>query len=255
MIGILLSLLTHACEPGALDALQSSLGAIDRAWVEMDGEALDRGFEKVKAALHDQCTPLTPALSLRVHQAYARHAYTVFDTQTSVRAWLAVRDLAPEWTENLDEDVPPDHPVREAWSSRPGWKSRIDEAPPGGWVVDGTPGDQVPKDRAFVLQALGRDGQVTWSSWLSHTNEVPTSPWRSQRIKRLRGRGSVVSLGVGVAGASLLGAGLITRGQLSTADPSELRRIQTRANTLGGLGIGGLVLSGVSMGILWGVKW
>lgn len=64
-----------------------------------------------------------------------------------------------------------------------------------------------------------------------------------------------MSVGVGLAGAGLLGAGLVTRQQLNSADPSELRQIQSRANTLGGLGIGSMVLSGASLGILWGVKW
>lgn len=255
MIWLLLSLAAHSCEPSVGDALNGALGRVDRAWVEMDGDEIDRGFEAVKAALEKQCAPLEPQIALRVHQAYARHAYTVFDTQTSVRAWLAVRDLAPEWTSELDDDVPPDHPVREAWGTRPGWKTSIDEAPPGGWVVDGVMSSEVPKDRAFVLQALSREGSVAWSGWLSHTNEIPTSPWRSRRIKRLRGRGTAVSVGVGLAGAGLLGAGLVTRQQLNSADPSELRQIQSRANTLGGLGIGSMVLSGASLGILWGVKW
>jgi len=209
----------------------------------------------VRASVDRQCAPIDARLSVTVHRAFGRHAWTLFDTQTSVRAFLAVRDLSPEWTASLDADVPPDHPVREAWANRPGWKSSISESPPGGWLIDGSPGAEVPKDRAFVLQALAKEGAVTWTGWLMNTSEIPVAPWRAARVRRVRTRGTIVSLGVAGAGVGLLTAGALEATKLRSAAPQDYLSIQSRANTLQLAGVGGLALSGVGLGLLWGIRW
>jgi hypothetical protein len=244
-----------ACDDTARSDLRDALQRADGAYEAMDGEDLDAAMGDVRGALDRQCAPASPRLAFEVHHAFARHLWTLFDTENSVRAYLAVKDLAPAWTVDLDAAVPDDHPVRGIWDSRPGWTVALDESPPGGWMVDGEPSPKVPKDRAFLLQALDRDGSVTWTGWLLHPREVPLAPWRAERVRRIRGRGTLVSLAVAGAGAGLLTAGLLEAGRVDDVPPEDRLKVQNRANTLQAGAIGAFVLSGVSLGLLWGIRW
>lgn len=255
MILLLLASLGHACDPAPRRTLIASIDRADAAWAELDGDGLDAAMTELRTSLASQCAPIDGRLALKIHRAFARHSWTLFDSQTSVRAFLAVRDLSPTWTAELDADVPADHPVRQVWSSRPGWTSTISESPPGGWLVDGNLGPEVPKDRAFVLQALSKDGSAIWSGWLTNATEVPVAPWRAQRVKRARARGTVLCLSIAAAGGGLIAAGIAERSKLRTAPPSEYLSIQSRSNTMQLAGIGTLAVAGVGMGLLWGIKW
>jgi hypothetical protein len=255
MIVVLLASLGFACDPEPRRALLSSIDRADAAWQALDGDGLDAAMTDLRAALAVQCAPIDDRLSVKIHLAFARHAWTLFDSPTSVRAFLAVRDLSPTWTPQLDADVPADHPVRQVWTNRPGWTTTIGESPPGGWLVDGSPGPEVPKDRAFVLQALSKEGSAVWSGWLVNASEVPVAPWRAERVRRIRTRGTVLSLGVAAAGGGLIAAGIAERGKLNTAEPSEYLSIQRRSNTLQLAGVGTTIVAGVGLGLLWGIKW
>lgn len=254
MLPLLIALTASACDEAPRQALVRAMDRAELSWHEMDGEALDQAMADVRTALSEQCAAIEPRLAMQIHLAMARHTWTLFDTQNSVRAYLAVRDLAPSWTEELDSQVPSDHPVRELWGDRPKWTTTLDETPTGGWLVDGSPGPEVPKDRAFVLQALERDGGAVWTGWLTDPSEIPVAPLRAARIRRIRKRGTVVSLGVAGIGAGLLGAGLI-RAQDINKPGADLLKVQQQSNALGGSAIGAFVLSGASLALLWGIKW
>lgn len=235
--------------------LVEALQRADLAWQALDGAALDGAMGDVRRHVPCLAEPIELPLVLQLHQAFARHAWTTYDPQTSARAWLAVRDLAPTWTDAYDDDVAADHPVRELWAQRPQWTTTLDEEPPGGWLVDGTASATVPLDRAFVLQALDRRGRVVYSAWHVSAADVPQSPWRAQRIRRIRTRGTVLAGGLALTGAGLLGAGLLVREQMKSVPARDLPAYQTRANTLAGTGGGMLGASALAVGVLWAVKW
>lgn len=236
-----------------VDALQAS----SVAWAQLDGDALDAAMSRVRQATGCMHDVAELDLVLQIHQAQARHAWTTYDPQASARAWLAVRDLAPVWTAAYEADVPRDHPVRELWAERPQWTTRLDEEPPGGWLVDGVPGREVPLDRAFVLQALGRQGEVAYTAWHLTAAEVPQTPWRTERLARVRRRGSAAAGVLAAGGVGLIAGSLVVRGRLSDPDTpdSELLALQKRSNALGGAGLATAGTSLLTLGLLWGVRW
>lgn len=245
------------CSEAPRVALLDALQAASVAWSALDGDGLDQAMARVRTQVGCLREPAELDLVLAVHQAHARHAWTTYDPQVSARAWLAVRDLAPEWTDAYEADVPPDHPVRELWKARKPWTTTLDEQPPGGWIIDGTPGTVVPLDRAFWLQALDRRGQVAYSAWHVSAADVPQTPWRIQRVRRMRVRGTIVAGVVMAGGLAALGGAGATR--LKIQDPStpdrDLLPLQTRQNVLAGVGVGAIGASAVAVAVLWGVRW
>lgn len=238
-------------------ALVQALQASEVAWHNLDGDALDAAMGRVRAATACLSDVADLDLVLMVHQAHARHAWTTYDPQASARAWLAVRDLAPEWTRAYEEDVPKDHPVRELWVERPQWTATLDEVPPGGWRIDGVESRDVPLDRAFFIQAIGRKGGIAYSGWHQTANDVPQSPWRTERVARLRKRGTVVAGVMGLAGAGLIAGALVDRARIQNVNTParDIPDLQKRANALGGTGMALVGTSLVTVGVLWGVRW
>lgn len=235
--------------------LVEALQRADVAWNDLDGTALDNAMVDIRRHVPCLNAPVELRLVLQLHQAHGRHAWTTYDPQASARAWLAVRDLAPEWTDAYDADVAPDHPVRDLWNSRPQWNTTLDEGPPGGWLVDGTPSTEVPLDRAFVLQAMNRRGAVLYSAWHLSAADVPQSPWRAERIKRLRVRGTVLGSVLAVGGGATLVSGVVVRRRAAEVPTQDKVAYIQRSNVLMGTGASVVGASALSMGLLWGVRW
>jgi hypothetical protein len=255
----LLTTLAWGDEPGCSvlprAELVEALQRADLAWKALDGDGLDAAMADVRRHVPCLTEPTELELVLQVHRAQARHAWTTYDPQASSRAWLAVRDLAPVWPDEYESDVAEDHPVRELWTKRPQWTTTLDEHPPGGWVVDGTAAVQVPLDRAFVLQALDRRGAVIYSQWHLSAAEVPQSPWRAQRIRRIRMRGTLLAGGLGLVGAGLVGGGLVVAQSIDNVPVQDRPAYKDRANNLAGTGFAVMGGSALALGVLWGVKW
>jgi len=245
------------CPDDPRNALVGALQASSVAWSSLDGKSLDAAMVELREAVACLDEPADLDLVLAVHRAHARHAWTTYDAQASARAWLAVRDLAPTWTDAYESDVPKDHPVRELWDERPHWTTELDQEPPGGWLVDGTRSREVPMDRAFMLQAVDRRGAIAYSAWHLTAAEVPQSPWRDQHIKTVRARWTVVSAIVAAGGVGLLGGAYATRQTMK--DPAtpdrRLLALQRQSNMLGVAGATTVGASALTMGLLWGVKW
>lgn len=245
------------CELQARAVLTGSLDAADRAWAALDGDALDASMETVRAQVPCLTEPVDLALAIRVHRAHARHAWTTYNPDLSTRGWLAVRDLSDPWTAADEADVPEDHPVRQLWKDRRAWTSTLDESPPGGWIVDGTLGEVVPMDRAFLLQALERDGTVAYSAWHVSPSDVPQSPWRIARVRRMRVRGSIVAGALALAGGAALGGAALTYNHMAkpTTDDDDMLALRNRAHVLTAAGLGGVGAGALTAGVLWGVRW
>jgi hypothetical protein len=227
----------------------------EKAWKELDSDGIDEATSNLRRHLAAQCAIVEPDLAARIHRALGRHTFTLFDNPTSIRAYLAQRDLTPDWTPETMDDVPPMHPVREVWEVRTNLTFTLEESPPGGWVVDGTLSHTVPQDRAFILQALTKDQEVSWTGWILNTSEIPVAPWRAQRLRRTRMRGTAVSASIAGIGGGLLVAGIVNVQRLNSSPASEYRQIQRESNALGASAYGAFAASGVSLAVLWGVKW
>jgi len=263
VFGVLAASVAHAeeppgpamCHPTPRTALLQELAKARQAWDDLDGDGIDRAMAKVRAHVRCLREPAELELVLDVHRAFARHSWTTYDPQASARAWLAVRDLAPEWTAQDEKDVASAHPVRELWNAREPWVMTLDESPPGGWVVDGTATDQVPMDRAFLIQAIGRRGDVVYTEWHLVASDVPISPWRAERIGRLRRRGTAASALSFAAGGALLASGLAVGSRIDKVPDVDRERYANRANVLTASGVAAMGGSALTMGVLWGVRW
>ena len=238
-------------------ALGDALQAADIAWHQLDGDRLDEAMTRVRRHIACLEQPVDLDTAVTIHRAHARHTWTVYDPQASARAWLAVRRLVPEWTPELDADVPKDHPVREIWDRPAEWTQSLPEEPPGGWRVDGVPGSELPRDRAFVLQGLDRRGDVAYSAWHLTAAEVPQTPWRAVRVRRIRHRGTVVAGALLAGGLGMLGGAAATRTKIRHPDTpdSQLLALRRQADILSVSGLATAGTSAVTLGVLWGVKW
>ncbi|MFK7927642.1 MAG: hypothetical protein AB8H79_05615 [Myxococcota bacterium] len=252
---LLPSLAEDACSDLPLAELTLALEQADEWWEKLDGKGLDTAMSQVRRHVPCLEDPSELRQVLRIHQAHARHAWTTYDPQASARAWLAIRDLAPEWTDAYEADVAQEHPVRDLWNSRPQWTTTLDEKPPGGWIVDGSLSQEVPLDRAFVLQALDRKGHVLYSAWHLSAADVPQSPWRAQRIKRVRVRGSLLAGAAALGGGALLVSGAVVRREAQIGPVADRQRFYNRSVALTGAGVGVLGASALTVGMLWGMRW
>ena len=245
------------CPAEPIEQLHDAVARAEQAWQQLDGPALDGAIADLQGVLPCVGQELTLEDAVSVHRTLARHASSVFDPTRSTAGWLAVRDLAPDQIAALELEVGPDEPVRLVWESRRPVRQRLSERPPRGWVVDGTDAEDVPSDRAFILQARGRRGGVTYTGWHLSPTTVPLEDWRAQRVRRLRGRGSVVAGLLMAGGVGALAQGMALRDYIKRPNTPEENLVpakrQSDAMLVGGAGGVGTGL--VTLGVLWGVRW
>ncbi len=248
------------CPEEPLGSLQEGAAAIEQTFIDLDEAGFDSAHAAVQRALPCVRAPLALRDVMGIHRSAAIAAFVEGDMVGARKSWGAVRALNPSWTPP-DALAPPGHLLRELFDkAAPNDETvTLELAPEGGWVVDGRAGDAVPRDRAFVLQALDGDGQVVYTGYGRSVAEVPAldfaRPGPSPRAKKMRVIASAVggALALGAAGAAAMH--FDARGQLGEVDYAKLDATRTRGNVAGWSAIGaGAAAVGVTTAG-WLVRW
>ncbi|MBX2799429.1 MAG: hypothetical protein KTR31_17270 [Myxococcales bacterium] len=245
-------------------AVEQSLLVL-QAFDDADGGALEEASEVLDFAVGCLTHTLPTTWAVKVHRAKALVAYYAGNDQDVVRSWAAVRALDP--TVRPDKDRwPSSHPMWGLYDEArdtPDERFGLERTPPGGWVVDGVPqSPDVPKFRAFLIQALDEDEAVLYSDYCYHLNEVRLADFgeldaatRQRRRKRMRVIGGTLT-GALAAGAVTSGAlALMSSGDLDEVDYELIDARAQRANTTASVALG-LAVGAAGTGLAtWSIKW
>jgi hypothetical protein len=93
--------------------------------------------------------------------------------RASRRALNSARLMDPSW-KLTDDQFPPNHMFRDLYADAtdPGPVEAIGKITPKVWIIDGVERDEVPTERAFLLQV--RDGDaIVWSGYVHDPEEIP----------------------------------------------------------------------------------
>lgn len=213
----------------------------------LDGDGFDLARADLDAALPCLSAPLTGHDVVAVHRAMALAEFADGDMVAVRKSFGALRQLEPGWTipETL---VPPGHLLRDLYAEAPTSTERVDLdlAPDGGWDVDGAPSTTVPAEVAFVLQGLGKEGEILYSGYHTSVADIPVldfaRPGISPRTRRMRVVGAVGGGALVALGAGMIGLGQVTKSDLNTVPYDKVSGTRTRAEVLGVGGVGTAVL-------------
>jgi len=235
------------------------------AFDNLDEEALADSERRLDFALGCLDAPLGPRAAVEVHRAKALTAFFSGENAAALRSWAAVKVLDPVATPSAAR-WPRAHPMWRLFADAPTsdeWV-QLERTPPGGWVVDGDARSDVPRDRAFLLQALDAQGTSLMSGYLYSVAEVPQLDFaeldptaRRRRRKRMHIIGTTAT---GAAGATALTLFVVaTVARFDVTNPNlPYGRIDKRAeaaNTLAtasaGTALGALGLGVATFTIRW----
>lgn len=256
------------CPEDALVALRDNAAQIEQNYLEMQPDALQAAHRALRGVTPCVAAPLDTSDALLLHRSEALAAYIGEDPSASRRSWLAVRDLSPDWAPNPDL-MPPGHPLEALWSTPRDTPPRDvpqTHAPIGGWRIDGTAQNSVPADRAYVVQAIGRDGEVLYTGYHLRPDQMtavpvdlapsPARPGASTTRRRVHVAGSALSggLAIGGVGALALVPGYNHRATTTTDDLRSTEYLRRAHNSAI---VGGVLLgTGVALGVTtWTVQW
>lgn len=249
-------------DPAALAEAQSRqvLGAYDRA----DGGALVEAATALDFAVGCLTEPLSPGIAVEVHRAKALIAFYEGDEAGSVRSWAAVRVLDPTVS---PEPIrwPETHPMWRLYAEAGDTSSErvtLERHPPGGWVVDGEPRDDVPRFRGFLLQGLGASSELVHSAYHYTEATVPQLDWdaldptaRDRRRRRIRAVGTTASTTLAAGSIASMTIAALAKGQLDSVDYEEIEGRAVLANTSASLAAG-LAAGALTSGLLtWTISW
>lgn len=247
------------------DAGQRVLHAFDRAdevSLRVAERDLDLGLGCVRV-------PLSSRRIAEVHRAMALIAFEKGLSAEVRRAWAAARVLDPL----MEPDPARWHPTHPMWRHFEDAKAasmertQIRRLPPGGWLVDGTPGTTAPVDRAFVLQSLGEaDGgraPVLDTAHLYSMGDLPRYDYlvldpelRRARRKRVRTVGSVASAVMFAGAATTLALAIRDREYVVNGESyADIEKRAVRANTQASVAVGLAAGSVTTFVAAWTIKW
>lgn len=245
-------------------AAQRALDAYDMA----DGVALELAERELADGLRCMSAPVPPELALRVHHAQALISFAGGEPARVRRSLAAVFELDPSFQLNR-ERFPESHPMWGNWEAAKRVESeleRIGRVPPGGWVIDGSPTELAPLDRAFVGQALGKRkggrAPVVRTEYCNALTDLTISPYplhpelRAQRQRKIRRIGSVLSAALLAGGAASFGLAWRDKNAVLT-DPTyaDIEKRAVRANTEANVALG-LAAGGLTVGVAtWTIRW
>lgn len=246
------------CPPAALALAIQRIGEIKAAYVNVDIQAFDAGATELAGLVRCIDDPLTPQMAVEIHHVMGLRAFANQDEMGAQRSLSAVRELAPEWRPN-EATIEPESPLHRFYAMElPAEEIPLAARPPGGWLVDGEGGAFVPGHRAFVLQAIGRRGQIVYSGYHTSPTTLPAFDFptgqtrRNVRIFGTIGSGAVLA---GALATEVLAAG--ARGRADEAGLSGVERLTLleRSQTLQTVAIGLGVFGASGAVVTWAVPW
>ncbi len=298
MLGVLLALVSYTrafgaevghdivCPDNSLDAVLAAAMEVERSFLELDDARFDLARHRMGSLMVCVETPMRPEDAVQLHRARAFVAFADKDLDATERAFAAVHALQPEWS--LDPSaIPTSHPL---WRI---YESAVDDdedprtlpltaTPEHGWSIDGTRYPLVsdtrdeagqlgedyslPADRAFVLQAFGPKGEVTYTGYHFSPSNIPLTDLvvlpDPGAIRRRARKGS--RLAGSIVGAALLGGAGVTFAlgwkdrqgfEDRSVAPGDAYAVQRRANLLGGASTGLAGAGALAFAVTWAVPW
>ena len=166
----LVSLSYGQCSASPVADMERSMATLWDAFLRVDEPTFDQAAKSLDTAV--ECLNAAPTREQvgRLHQAMALATFVNGQKVACRRSLRAARFVDPEWALTDSAMFPEGHmfrvyfaaavPTNETTRLKPIFgKNRI-------WVVDGQPTDEVPTERAFLLQ-VQEGGETTWSAYLS----------------------------------------------------------------------------------------
>jgi hypothetical protein len=254
-------LLAHAqaeCPPAALAEAMQHVGEMKSAYTANDSDAFDVAATALLGTLPCIDDPVSPKMAVELHHIMGLRAFANQDDMGAQRSLSAVRELAPEWRPN-EGTLEKDSALYRFYEMQlPTESIPLAAHPPGGWLIDGTPGDAIPGHRAFVLQALGKDGEVVFSGYFSSPSTLPVFDFPTGQARRNIRVGGSIGAGALLAGALVIEIASATA-RSRADDPAlsgaeKLARLE-RSDTLRTVGIGLAIGGGVGGGLTWVIPW
>lgn len=249
----------RACPPTALAEAMQRVGQVKSAHLDADITAFDHAATALAQVIPCAEAPATAAMALDLHHAMGLRAFANQDALGAQRSLGALRELAPDWRPNETWMVP-GNPIYELYLLEiPPEVVPLADRPPGGWLVDGAPATAVPGHRAFLLQALGRRGEVVYTGYHAAPSTLPEFDFpNGQAARTVRTFGTVASAALAV-GAAATGVGAWSASQTARVDDT-LSSAETVALLERGRALGvvtGALGAAASVGLVvtWAVPW
>jgi hypothetical protein len=271
------------CPEQPLTAALGWASTLETAYASIDEARLEQAHKGLRDAVPCIRAELGPNQAFEIHRALALGAFFDGNESQSRESWAAVRALQPNWTPPASL-MPEGHPLLSLWratETTPSSMIPLQEAPRGGWGVDGTRQNGIPAARAFILQGFDGSGAVVHTGYLYDPAELPKLEGiemvPTKRIVAPSGKAPVdhdarsaamhkwgtVAAGT-VGGAALASLGLAVASNIELArideqnDPSLNGRAavllqRSSAASLAAVALG--ATSAVTATVVWTVRW
>jgi len=247
------------CPEAPAVTLRSSAAAMEVSFMALDEEVFDRAHAALDEAVPCVTEPLEKPDVLILHRAMAVALFMDGDMRASTKSWGAVKALDPGWQPPAAM-APDGHLMRQlfdAATAEDEWIT-LELEPPGGWIVDGTWTSEVPKDQAFVLQALGDEG-VIYTGYQLSVAGIPITdlvqPGPSPRARKMRKVGTGVAAVLAVGSAAGVGLHFRARQQMYEVPYRQVDEVAARGNLASA---GAVVLGTAAVTVFvgaWAIRW
>lgn len=229
------------------DQIEAGIGRVEAAWTAMDPAGVQRHGADLRSLVACADTPLSPALSARIHRGLGLMAVTRGEQEAAAAAFASARASDPSLA--LTDAIAPAGSVVARLYERP-----FEELPSvplrrpatGTLFVDGRRSRAVAPARPLVLQHLAPGGEVAGSWWLDDPRALPSEPWLDPlRASRERTRvAGLASVGLGVVALGAAAASASAHADLDA--PRTARQLATFRDTsrIGTVLAGGLLVGG-----------
>ena len=172
-LGLLLTAPAEAavCADDTVGELEATMTDVLEAHKLVDELAFERAGKLMDAALTCLDTPPGAGALARVHHVMALRSFVNGQTRATKRALAALRLVDPGWS----PPFPQGHPFTDLWftSTDPGPVESVGSIAPRAWVIDAIARDEVPIERAFLLQVRDDDGSIRLTRYLFDAADLP----------------------------------------------------------------------------------
>jgi hypothetical protein len=271
---MLLLLFLSLCWGASQPAANEEVGCLDTTPKAMEAaRALEEAFlnaeEEQFLSLHRQlqheiqCMVSSPGAKdvVQLHRSMAIWQFVSGQHAASRGSFAAVQQLDPMWSIE-SWGLPEGHELRHLWEQAPKDTSRQTlRSPPGGWLIDGKPGDMAPMARPALFQGFYANNTLWYSAVAKSLAEIPEPPVDEEKTQRRRKSirlGGTIGGGALVAtSAALIGVATARRAQLKNGsiEYGELDDARHSINTMTATGVvfGGIGL--ISGTLVWTIPW
>jgi len=265
MFWLLTTLALAECADDSVAEVMNRVVSLERAYLELREDAFDREHEALIAAVECLDQGLTLEQVVAVHEAKALAAFVDGELAASRKSWAAVKQLSPSYAPD-ESLLPLGHPFRAQFDEAVVDDERrvLERSPEGGWQVDSRPSDEVPQNRAFLLQGFNLDGNVVHSGYHYSVAEVPLIDFaeldetaRQRRRRRMHWIGSIAGGGLAVGSLTAMGTAAVAQASVRDAQTplSELESQAQSANTMSVVSLGLLGGAATVTSLTWAVRW